>query len=47
MKVEFLLKTDSGYPRDAGVFSFTMATPGSSLTFGNKPDGATTVEKQT
>jgi len=47
MKVKFLLQTDIGYPRDAGVFSFTMANPRSSLTFGNKPDGATTVEKQT
>jgi len=28
------LKTDGGYPRDAGVFiSFTMANPGSSLRF--------------
>ena len=32
LRVEFLLKTDGGYPRDAGVFlSFMMANPGSSL----------------
>jgi len=31
-RAEFLLKTDSGYPRDAGVFfSFTMRNPWSSL----------------
>jgi len=34
LRVEFLLKTDSGYPMDAGVFfPFTMANPGSSLRF--------------
>ena len=28
------MKTDSGHPRDAGVFfSFTMATPGNSIRF--------------
>jgi len=31
--VEFLLKTDSGYPRDAEITLFTLATPGSSLFF--------------
>jgi len=31
LRVEFLLKTDSGYPKDAEVILFTLATPGSSL----------------
>jgi len=33
LRVELLLKTDSGYPRDAEVTLFTLATPGSSLRF--------------
>jgi len=34
LRVEFLLKTDSGYPKDAGgFFQFTMANPGTSLRF--------------
>ena len=33
LKVEFLLKTDGGYPRDAEVTLFTLANPGSSLRF--------------
>ena len=33
LRVEFLLKTDSGYPRDAEVTLFTLANPGSSLRF--------------
>ena len=33
LRVEFLLKTDSGYPRDAEVALFTLANPGSSLRF--------------
>jgi len=33
LRVEFLLKTDGGYPRDAEVTLFTLATPGSSLRF--------------
>jgi len=28
LRVEFLLKTDSGYPRDAEVTLFTLANPG-------------------
>jgi len=32
-KVEFLLKTDSGYPRDAEVTLFTLANPEHSLRF--------------
>ena len=27
-RLEFLLKTDSGYPKDTGVTLFTLATPG-------------------
>jgi len=33
LRVEFSLKSDSGYPRDAGVILFKMATPGSPLRF--------------
>ena len=33
LRVEFLLKTDSGYPRDAEVTLFTLVNPGSSLRF--------------
>ena len=33
LNVEFLLKTDSGYPRDAEVTSFTLANPEHSLRF--------------
>ena len=33
LRVEFLLKTDSGYPRDAEVTLFTLANPESSLRF--------------
>jgi len=33
LRVEFLLKTDSGSPRDAEVTLFTVANPGSSLRF--------------
>jgi len=33
LRVEFLLKTDSGYPRDVEVTLFTLANPGSSLRF--------------
>jgi len=31
LRVEFLLKTDSGYPRDAEVTLFTLASPENSL----------------
>ena len=31
LTVEFLLKTDSGYPKDTGVTLFTLATPGNPL----------------
>ena len=31
LRVEFLLKTDSGYPKDAEITLFTLANPGSSL----------------
>ena len=31
LRVEFLLKTDSGYPKDTGVASFTLVTPGNPL----------------
>ena len=31
LSVEFLLKTDSGYPKDTGVTLFTLATPGNPL----------------
>jgi len=33
LRVEFLLKTDSGYPRDAEVTLFTLATLEHSLRF--------------
>ena len=33
VRVEFLLKTDSGYPRDAEVTLFTLANPEPSLRF--------------
>jgi len=33
LRVEFLLKTDSGYPRDAEVTLFTLANPEHSLRF--------------
>ena len=33
LRVEFLLKTVSGYPRDAEVTLFTLANPRSSLRF--------------
>ena len=33
MRVEFLLKTDSGYPKDTGVTLFTLATPGNPLRY--------------
>ena len=33
LTIEFLLKTDSEYPRDAEVTLFTLANPGSSLRF--------------
>jgi len=33
LRVEFLLKTDSGYPRDAEVTEFTLANPEHSLRF--------------
>jgi len=33
MRVEFLLKTDSGYPRDAEITLFTLANPEHSLRF--------------
>jgi len=33
LRVEFLLKTDSGYPRDAEVTLFTLANPEHSLCF--------------
>ena len=35
LRVEFLLKTDSGSPTDAEVTLFTLANPGSSLWFNN------------
>jgi len=31
LRVEFLLKTDSGYSKDTGVTLFTLATPGNPL----------------
>ena len=33
VRVEFLLKTDSGYPKDTGVTLFTLATPGNPLRY--------------
>ena len=40
LRVEFLLKTDGGYPRDAGVFILlTMANPGSCFRVGLSPNG--------
>jgi len=33
LRVQFLLKTDSGYPRDAEVTLFTLANPEHSLRF--------------
>jgi len=33
LRVEFLLKTDSGYPKDMGVTLLTLATPGNPLRF--------------
>ena len=33
LKVEFLLKTDSGYPKDTRVTLFTLATPGNPFRF--------------
>jgi len=33
LRVEFLLKTDSGYPKDAEVTLFTLANPESSFRF--------------
>jgi len=33
LRVEFLLKTDSGYPKDKGVTLFTVATPGNPLRY--------------
>jgi len=33
LRVEFLLKTDSGYPKDTGVTLFTPATPGNPLRY--------------
>ena len=33
LRVEFLLKTDSGYPRDAEVTLFTLTNPGHSFRF--------------
>jgi len=35
LRAQFLLKTDSGYPRDAEVTLFTLANSGSSLCFNN------------
>jgi len=33
LRVEFLLKTDSGYPKDTGVTFLTLATPGNPLRY--------------
>jgi len=33
MRVEFLLQTDRGYPKDTGVTVFTLATPGNPLRY--------------
>ena len=33
LRVEFLLKTDSGYPKDTGVTLFTLATIGNPLRY--------------
>ena len=33
LRVEFVLRTDSGYFKDTGVTSFTLATPGNPLSF--------------
>jgi len=33
LRVEFLLKTDSGYPKDTGVILFTLATTGNPLRY--------------
>ena len=33
LRIEFLLKTDSGYPKDTGVTLFTLATPGNPLRY--------------
>ena len=36
MRVEFLLRTDSGYPKDTGVTLFTLATPGNPLRYNTR-----------
>ena len=33
LRVEFILKTDSGYPKDTGVTLFTLATSGNPLRY--------------
>ena len=33
MRIKFLLRTDSGYPKDTGVILFTLATPGNPLRY--------------
>jgi len=33
LRVEFLLKTDSGYPKDTGITLFTLPTPGNPLRY--------------
>jgi len=33
LRVEFLLKTDSGHPKDTGVTLFTLANPGNPLRY--------------
>ena len=33
LRVEFVLKTCSGYPKDAGVTTYTIAKPGNPLRF--------------
>jgi len=37
LRVEFLLKTNSGYPKDTGVTLFTLATPGNPLAHSRGP----------
>jgi len=37
LRTEFLLKTDSGYPKDTGVTLFTLTTPGNPLRYNTHP----------
>jgi len=41
LRVELLLKTDSGHPKDTGVTLFTLATPGNPLRYNTHPSRST------